>query len=31
LALPLEALDNFALKRELDQIGETVSHVTHGR
>jgi arsenate reductase (thioredoxin) len=30
LALPFRALDNLALKRELDNIGQSASPVTHG-
>ena len=31
LCLPFKALDNLALKRELDNIGQSVSPVTHDR
>jgi len=30
LALPFRALDSLALKRELDNIGQSASHVIHG-
>ena len=30
MALPLKALDNLSLKRELDHIGQSTSPVTHG-